>query len=229
LLRANDLDRLHNWANNLDYWFEWMADGPIIHAWQIIAEVRGRPDSDKGRLRDARERLLEAVKRGIPIYTEGLRLLRDGLLLFDRAAEGGDEEVASALRTIGAYTAVADWSATTTSFTGAQPDDPSSESSLGQPESTAECVYVYDVPLDQVIDRGLMAPGEEIYMVVGDTRHTATVRENGFLIYGGRPYTCLGDLHKAVTGSADDAWAMWVVSSTNGRLFDLCQGLRRPA
>ena len=131
LLRINDLHRLHDWANNLANWFEWMADGAIIHAWQLIGEYR-QEGADV--MENARGRLLQAVERGFPIYTEGLRLLRDGLMLFDRRAEGDDHEISKALQQAGDYIAAADWTATTTTFTGAAPDSPSPEEQTGVPD-----------------------------------------------------------------------------------------------
>lgn len=137
LLRTNDYERLHDWASNLADWFEWMADGPIIHAWQIIGEYRkSRGENGSGTLEKARKRLLLAARRGFPIYTEGLRLLRDGLLLFDQRAEGTDKEVRTALRQIGGYVASANWNASTTTFIGKTPNEPSPERISGVPEST---------------------------------------------------------------------------------------------
>lgn len=75
LLKAGELPRLHDWANNLANWFPDLPDGAIIHAWQLISQ---QVDSI-GQNYLIRERLLQALRRGIPVYTEGLRLLYDGL------------------------------------------------------------------------------------------------------------------------------------------------------
>ncbi len=143
LLRTDDYERLHDWANNLADWFDWMADGPIIHAWQIIAEYRNRKGANgSGVLEEARDRLLLAVDRGFPIYTEGLRLLRDGLLLFDRRSDGNDKDVRTALQQVGEYVAAADWTATTTTFSGKTPNAPSPEPISGIPEAEFGLEYI---------------------------------------------------------------------------------------
>lgn len=151
LLRLGDLERLHDWAANLANGFEWMADGPVIHAWQLIHASKQGGDAHSQGLRQARSRLLEAVKRGFPIYTEGLRLLRDGLLLLSRHAGGEDAQISDALARIGRYTAVTDWSSTSTTFTGDSPDMPREKSRKGTPKSKDTLIYVFDVPEREVL------------------------------------------------------------------------------
>lgn len=143
LLRTEDLERLHDWAEHLAEWFPRMSDGPIIRAWQIIAEYRNRKDAGSPEaLEEARDRLLQAVQRGFPIYTEGLRLLRDGLLLFDRRSDGNDNGVQTALRRVGKYVASSDWTTTTTTFTGKTPDEPSPMLMSGIPETEFGLDYI---------------------------------------------------------------------------------------
>ena len=76
LLRTRALARLHNWPANLAAWFEWLPDGPIILATQLL---RSRPG------REARAAIVEhfmaAAARGAPLFTEGVQLLGDGLRL----------------------------------------------------------------------------------------------------------------------------------------------------
>lgn len=127
LLRVGELHRLHDWAANLAKWIDWLPDGPVIHAWQILR-------SPPANLQDARAQLLEATRRGLPTYTEGLRLLHDGLQLFDAQSRGADRDVAVALNIVSAYAAAADWSTPTTTFTGEDPDHPSLRPVLGAPD-----------------------------------------------------------------------------------------------
>ena len=162
LLRVNDMERLHNWVNNLTNWFEWMADGPVIHAWQLIAEVRNDRSLVRVRLEQARGRLLEAVNRGVPLYTEGLRLLRNGLLLFDQRDKGNDGEIRAALAWVSEFVAAADWSGITTTFTGERPDNPSVKSPLGNPRGSDPLIYIFDVPLREAISRGVLKADEGI-------------------------------------------------------------------
>lgn len=106
LLKIRDYERMHNWANNLANWFGWMPDGCIIHAWQMINDGVNEPGDE---LR-VRERLLEAQQRGIPLYTEGVRLLFDGLKQLHTLAKGRDREIAAALEMVDTYVGKIDWS-----------------------------------------------------------------------------------------------------------------------
>lgn len=73
LLRTNSVDNLHHWPKNLADWFEWLPDGCIIHATQLM---RGQhPD-----LGEVRKYLLKAYQRGVPQFTDGLKLLHEGLM-----------------------------------------------------------------------------------------------------------------------------------------------------
>ncbi|WDF66118.1 hypothetical protein [Flavobacterium sp. KACC 22763] len=73
LLRTNSIENLHHWPKNLADWFDWLPDGCIIHAAQLM---RG-PNPD---LLEIRDYLLEACRRGIPQFTDGLKLLHEGLM-----------------------------------------------------------------------------------------------------------------------------------------------------
>jgi hypothetical protein len=116
LLKAGEIERLHEWTANLANWFKWLPDGPIIRACHLM--TRPQPVADT-----IRNLLLEAVKRGLPYYTIGLRLLQDGLKLFlQRSPE--DREIIGALETINPYLDVADPASRATSFTGEAPDQP---------------------------------------------------------------------------------------------------------
>ena len=117
LLSAGRLDRLHDWTNNLANLFPWLPDGAVIHAWHLLRQK-------KQDVNQARARLIEAANRGVPLYTRGLRLLFDGLNIFNRRADGTDAEVKSALERISPYASAADWSTPTTSFYGQTPGDP---------------------------------------------------------------------------------------------------------
>ena len=120
LLKVGELKRLHDWANNLANWFSWMPDGAIIHAWQMMSE----PNMTDALARRIRERLLEAHRRGLPIYTEGLRLLHDGLSQLWYYFKNNDDEIKTALSQVSKYVEVADWSQETTTFIGISPDQP---------------------------------------------------------------------------------------------------------
>lgn len=122
LLRAAEVDRLHGWIKNLDVFFPWMADGAVIHASHLLQQ--DSPDVDQ-----ARERFLEGEKRGLPLFTQGLRSLFDGLSALNRRKTGDkvviDTDVEGALARLTPYAAAADWRASVTTFFGSHPKDPS--------------------------------------------------------------------------------------------------------
>jgi uncharacterized protein YjbI with pentapeptide repeats len=135
LLRVSDLERLHNWSANLANWTGWMPDGAVIHAWQLIREHQQMLTRSVDVLDIARARLLEAVERGIPVYTEGLRLLISGLKLMDFEADGQDTDVRDALDRIQPYSQAADLGQPTTTFTGSSPSSPSVSPLYGTPQA----------------------------------------------------------------------------------------------
>jgi len=227
LLRMRDMERLHSWANNLANWFEWMADGAVIHAWQIITESKQETEKGPERLEQARERLLEAVSRGFPIYTEGLRLLRDGLLYFDRRARGADSEIADALVLIGTYAAAADWSTTTTTFTGESPDEPDAKSRKGTPRNKDSLIYVFDVPIAEIMRHAAVEPGEKFVADLPDGEFYSTLNEDGKLeLEDGSSFKSLGALQKSVSGDTRGAWWTWRTSEEKQGLDDIVTSLR---
>lgn len=64
------------WVNNLYKFFPWLPDGAILNAWLALRARGHEPMLD-----EARTSLLEAVKRGIPVYSAGVKKLVDGLML----------------------------------------------------------------------------------------------------------------------------------------------------
>jgi len=73
LLLTNAMEQLHHWPRNLANWFEWFPDGCIIYATQLMR-------SENPNVEEIERMLIQAYQRGIPLYTEGLRLLHDGLM-----------------------------------------------------------------------------------------------------------------------------------------------------
>jgi hypothetical protein len=116
LLIAGELKRLHYWTRNLADWFPWIADGSVIHAWHLMRQ-------DKPNLEQAREHLLQAEQRGLPIFTQGLRLLFDGLDFFSEKSPC-DAVVIRARDRLQRYARAANWRALTTSFYGGNPSEP---------------------------------------------------------------------------------------------------------
>lgn len=74
LLKLGQFDSMHQWAKNLADWFEYLPDGCVIWAWQLIR-------TDPTREQEIDQYLRKAAMRGLPVYSQGLRLLLDGLKL----------------------------------------------------------------------------------------------------------------------------------------------------
>jgi hypothetical protein len=81
LLRLGRLDYVRSWldvlANNAPF-----ADGPILVATALLAESRTAQSSEVGGgVEAAAQRLLDASGRGLPLFSTGVNLLREGLRL----------------------------------------------------------------------------------------------------------------------------------------------------
>jgi hypothetical protein len=138
LLRAQEYHRLHDWPENLAKSFTWLPDGPVIYAWQRLGDQERRNPTL------AREQLLEAAKRGLPLFTEGVRLLQEGLEYFarfhkwqrgKRPYEGSqDSEVDKAWRRVLTFAAASDPAAPHTTFRGEDPDTPTLTPKVNTPK-----------------------------------------------------------------------------------------------
>ena len=124
LLRTANIDRLSEWGPNLSQWFPWLPDGAVINGWQHIHAGREHRGDQDRHFDAARRQLIEAVRRGVPVYTEGLRLLVDALRLLREDAEAEDAELDAALTFIEPFAMAADWSAATVTYSGADPAEP---------------------------------------------------------------------------------------------------------
>ena len=66
LLKLHELDRMHDWPDNLANWFETLPDGAVIAG--AVAARRGDDEA-------AGNWFKKAMERGIPIFSEGMSLL----------------------------------------------------------------------------------------------------------------------------------------------------------
>lgn len=101
LLKLQAYERLHDWPYNLATWFPWFADGAVVAGW---CGLLGMPPNRRARSyfdgASPRALFLAAANSGVPVFTESLHLLVDGLKRCVAAArEKGetDEELAQAL------------------------------------------------------------------------------------------------------------------------------------
>jgi len=86
------------WLKNLDFQFPAHADGAILDGWMLLK---------LGEASAARKRFLEAERRGMPLFTTGVRLLLDGLDL--SMNDDHDEQVNAALARLRWNSSTVDW------------------------------------------------------------------------------------------------------------------------
>ena len=90
LLKLRRFAQMKDWARNLANLFPQLPDGCVVWAAQLMQQ----PSSDPAEIE---KYLLQAVERGLPVYSEGLRLLTDGLrLMGDQGAAAREKVRASA-------------------------------------------------------------------------------------------------------------------------------------
>jgi len=225
LLRTGELQRLHSWPANLADWMNWMSDGPVIRGWQLLRGATARPGETP------RQRFLEAAERGLPIFSDGLRLLIDGLKVVSRDRHD-DSEVAAAITRMGNYSAVTDWSRTILTFTGDDPGSPNPHPIPAARSGEAGTLMLHSVTLDDLIARGLLRPGTLLHtgprparQVRASYTDTAQVTAGGFISWG--PYL-FADPNEALIATQPDmtyGWHAW--STPDGKtLGTLCRQAR---
>lgn len=113
LLRAGELDRLHNWTMNLAHYFAWLPDGTAI---------RGEHLARMGNHKEALQSFLDVFKRGLPMFSEGIRFTHDRL----RSYRGRDAspKVKTALQSMQRFIPYLDFEKAVTTFTGSNPTAP---------------------------------------------------------------------------------------------------------
>jgi hypothetical protein len=174
LLRARRFERLRSWAPNLAR-FAWLPDGAVIDGWQHC--YAGKESGSTAEFDAAREQFLFAAARGMPVYTEGLRLLIDGLNL---VATPDDQQVHDALTALRRYADAVDWTAVTVTFAGADPTQPDPAPRYGVAPSTAGMVFLHQVELSDLVRTGFLAPDTTVRLAQ-TSEVTGKVTERGQL------------------------------------------------
>jgi hypothetical protein len=121
LLRLGDLERLHNWTENLLNFFEWLPDGLTI---------RGEHLARLGNHDQALNQFLALPTRGLPIFSDGLSYALDRLGLYIRVGEKNFGEVRlkdarTLLEQLQRFAAFVDFRRPLLTFAGIEPGDPS--------------------------------------------------------------------------------------------------------
>jgi hypothetical protein len=98
LLKLRRFDLLRNWVRNLANWFPFLPDGCVLWAWQQIHQNPSNENEIRSYLLQAASRGESDITRGLPIYSQGLRLLLDGLSMLPD--DGEAREAAARLRDI---------------------------------------------------------------------------------------------------------------------------------
>ena len=127
LLMAGDFERMHNWPGNFESWKDYLPDAAIIHGLRCLWE----PDDSKRDLRSASQSLVRASLLGPPVFTIGLRLLRQGLELLNRHLT--DPALDGALRLVNSYGNAADADKPYTTFLARNPLEPLAHPVTGVP------------------------------------------------------------------------------------------------
>jgi hypothetical protein len=125
LLRASDVDRVHDWTRTLADRFPWLPDGAIVDGQRLmILNERGK----------AVTRFIDASTRGLPLFTEGYSVLLSRLRQFVTGELGECEDLPNAKRALAKlsrWSPFVDLSAPTLTFTGSEPSDPGASQNLG--------------------------------------------------------------------------------------------------
>jgi len=219
LLRTARLERLFDWGENLSAWFPWLADGAVINAWQHIQagrKLRGDPELH---FFVARRELLESTKRGFPVYTEGLKLLLDGLRLLRDDTGGLDSELDSALALIEPLASASEPAAATVTYTGVGPAEPQAKSRYGLPGNKHGVVILHDVYLRDLIELGWLSPDAVLVSAERANKATAILTREGLLdVVGVGTFESPEATGESVLGLtyprsyADWAWSEWEVA-----------------
>jgi hypothetical protein len=81
-----------SWVSNLYDWFPNLPDGAVLQGWNRLQTAQAESDFEA-----ARNLFLEAAGRGIPIFSEGVRRLQNGLAMFEKEDPDGRVREASEL------------------------------------------------------------------------------------------------------------------------------------
>lgn len=125
LLRVDKWRQIQlGWLENLDLEFPWIADGAIIRA--AVMTRSGLRDKDARKL--ALERLSVGLKRGVPIFAEGISLMHEAASVL----RSGSRKT-GVFRTADRLMASRLWAGAACAFSGKDPGNPTPERYRGTP------------------------------------------------------------------------------------------------
>lgn len=150
LLRLGETERMRNWPANLARWYEWLPDGEVITGELLLR---------RGDVAEALDRFVEAVRRGPPVFTDGLSILTARLRSLVKRQEHADR-AAEALDKVLEWASYADLSSLCLSVTGADIADLSRSQQAVHPEAGVDGWTLFREPFgvadnpDDYWDRG---------------------------------------------------------------------------
>lgn len=115
-----------SWFEHLYRAFPWIPDAAVIHC---SVMVRGGLDS-KALRSQARQLLKEAMRRGVPVFAEGLTLLQEAASVLRGSRRLGESDIFTSIEHLAASQA---WAGAALSFYGRRPDAPNPEKLYGYP------------------------------------------------------------------------------------------------
>jgi hypothetical protein len=105
LLRSGAYKKTVGWMRNLANDFPFLPDGPAIYAAQLINKMR--PGIKL--IEESRKYFLIAAERGLPVYTMGFIILREGLIKMSNHFGSDDQEISVSLKKIEYYHKMIDY------------------------------------------------------------------------------------------------------------------------
>lgn len=131
LLKARRCEELHDWTYNLAEHFPHIPDGATLRAWHLLFQKKQPQKSPDD---DAFIWLLKASERGLPLFSQSLQFLIDGLRLYRKsgkaesglpsAARSQSDQAKEKLALLEPYLWAGDPDEPFTSYRGTTPDNP---------------------------------------------------------------------------------------------------------
>lgn len=117
-----------SWFENLSRHFAWLPDAAIVHCVRLLREGTDAAVSE----RTPQELFVQSLRRGWPVYAEGINLLQEAASSLRGASRTRDLEGFETVRALGSAKA---WAGAAASFYGKTPAQPSTQLWVGSPHA----------------------------------------------------------------------------------------------
>lgn len=142
LLRLGETEKMRDWPTNLARWYEWLPDGEVI-----AGELAAKRGDDVNAL----VRFTEAVRRGPPVFTDGLSVLTARLRSFVARPQLSDQACLG-LAQVHQWAAHADLSSLCLTMSGANLADLGGSQTPVNPEAGVDGWEIFHVPFGAAAD-----------------------------------------------------------------------------